>query len=109
LILVRSPRWFLGAGVEGGTRNWSTWEIREILGLDEHAMKEIVISKGETSRVIRLGAVRYDWRVEKLVRELLKTLDVRDVKEWKARKENAIASARELGWEKNNLGNWERE
>jgi hypothetical protein len=72
-------------------------------------VKETVISKGETSRVIRLGTVRYDWRVEKLVRQLLKTLDSGDLKTWKARKEEALACARELGWERNNLGNWERE
>jgi len=84
-------------------------EIAEILGFDEHAMKETVIEDRGGSRLVRLGNVRYDYRVEALVRQLLKTLDSKDVKEWKARKESAVKSARELGWEKNNLGNWERE
>lgn len=79
--------------------------------LEEHdlGMKETVITKGESTRVIRLGSVRYDWRVEKLVRDLLKTLDARNYSEWTDRRKLALVLAEELGWAKNNLGNWERE
>ena len=77
--------------------------------LSEYAVKETVIREGESTRVIRLGSVRYDWRVEKLVRVLLKTLDAKDVASWKERKAGALELAGELGWQKNNLGKWERE
>jgi hypothetical protein len=72
-------------------------------------VKETVISASENVRVVRLGNVRYDWRVEKLVRDLLKTLDAKDMAEWKLRKGKALFYAEELGWHRNNLGNWERE
>jgi hypothetical protein len=72
-------------------------------------MKETVVSASENVRVVRLGGVRYDWRVERLVRELLRTLDSANVTIWKARKAAVIASAQELGWHRNDLGTWERE
>jgi hypothetical protein len=72
-------------------------------------MKETIISASENTRVVRLGGVRYDWRVEKFIRELLKTLDAKDYKTWGERRRAAYASAEELGWRRNDLGNWERE
>jgi hypothetical protein len=72
-------------------------------------VKETVISSTENTRVIRLGAVRVDYRVEKLVRQLLKCSESRNLEEWKARRQQAWDLAHELGWNRNDLGNWERE
>lgn len=72
-------------------------------------MKETIVSAGEHTRVVRLGSVRYDWRVERFCRELLKTLDSKNYTEWTDRKKVALASAEDLGWKRNGLGVWERE
>ena len=71
-------------------------------------MKEVVISESSGSRVIRLGGPRYDWRVEKLVKLLLRAMEG-PVETAGADCVRAAEYAGELGWRKDEKGEWVRE
>jgi hypothetical protein len=72
-------------------------------------MKEVVLSASENTRVVRLGNIRYDYRVEKFVAFLLDTVTSRDAREFKRKRKMAVAQAIDLGWKMGDNCHWRRE
>lgn len=68
-----------------------------------------MVSASESVRVVRVGNIRIDYRVEKLLKALLDMSDAVDIKSWKHLRHNCQEMAVAMGWFKGNDGKWRRE